>query len=114
MNRIKELAECCNEVQRKMIKKMIHDAADYVRTVVVMETAASNIAGLDSADAKEIRESTDRARSMAHDAFISSVNAVNRICDKHGVPHIYTDGAERREYGDFAIMLVDEIFNKRN
>ena len=114
MNRIKELTECCNEVQRKMIKKMIHDAADYVRAVVVMETAASNIEGLDSADAKEIRESTDRARSMAHDAFISSVNAVNRICDKHGVPHIYTGSAERREYGDFAMELVAEIFAKRH
>ncbi len=114
MNRIKELTECCNEVQRKMIKKMIHDAADYVRAVVVMETAASNIEGLDSADAKEIRESTDRARSMAHDAFISSVNAVNRICDKHGVPHIYSGGAERREYGDFAMEIVADIFAKRN
>lgn len=113
MNRIKELAECCNEVQRKMIKKMIHDAADYVRAVVVMETAASNIEGLDSADAKEIRESTDRARSMAHDAFISSVNAVNRICDKHGVPPIYTGSAERREYGDFAMELVEDIFANR-
>ena len=40
MNRIKELAECCNEVQRKMIKKMIHDAVDYVRSVVAMEVVA--------------------------------------------------------------------------
>ena len=113
MNKIKELAECCNEMQRRLIKNMIHKAVDYVRAVVVMETAASNIEGLDSADAKELRESTDRARSLAHDAFISSVDVVNRICDKHGVPRIYTGGEHRREYGDFAMELVKDIFANR-
>lgn len=113
MDKIRELSEQCNEMQRKLIKKMIHSAVDYVRAVIVMETAASNIEGLDAEEAKENRESTDRARSMAHDAFISSVDVVNRICDKHGLPHIYNGGEHRRDYGDFALRLVDEIFIKR-
>ena len=43
-----------------------------------------------------------------------SVGIVNRICDKHDFPRIYTGGEARREYGDFAIALVSEIFAKRN
>ena len=114
MEKITKLAECCNEIERSMIKRMIHNAAEYVRAVVIMETAACNVAGLDAAEAREAKESTDRARSLAHDAFISSVNSVNRICERRGVPPIYDGGCERRAYGDFAIMLIDEIFNKRN
>lgn len=78
-----------------------------------METAVRNIEGLDLEDAKELRESTDRARSMAHDVFISSVDVVNRICDKHNMPCIYTVITERRAYGDFAMELVKDIFANR-
>ena len=114
MQKLIKLTELCNEIERSMIKRMIHNAAEYVRAVVIMETAACNIAGLDAAEAREAKESTDRARTLAHDAFISSVNSVNRICERRGVPPIYDGGCERREYGDFAIALVDEIFTKRN
>ena len=113
MDKLRELSEQCNEMQRKLIKKMIHSAIDYVRAVVIMETAASNIEGLDAKEAKENRESADRARTIAHDAFISSVDVVNRLCDKHGLPHIYNGGEHRRDYGDFALRLVDDIFIKR-
>lgn len=114
MEKLKELAKVCTDAQRKLICEMIHDAADYVRAVVVMETAASNIAGLDSDAAKDALATTDRARTVAHDAFIAPANVVNRICDKHDFPHIYTGGDARREYGDFAIALVTEIFAKRS
>ena len=62
----------------------------------------------------EERESTDRTRSNDHNAFISSVDAVNKICDAHGVPRIYTGSTERRAYGDFAMELVADIFAKRH
>ena len=114
MEKLKELAKVCTDAQRKLVREMIHDAVDYVRAVVVMETAASNIAGLDSDAAKDALATTDRARTVAHDAFIASVNVVNRICDKHEFPRIYTGGDARREYGDFAIALVTEIFTKRS
>ena len=114
MDKIRELVDRCNDMERSLIQDMIHNAADYVRAVTIMETAASNIAGLDADESKEAKQSTDRARSIAHDAFISSVNVVNRICDKHGVPRIYTGGTERRAYGDFAMEIVADIFEKRH
>jgi hypothetical protein len=81
---------------------------------IAMEVVAARIADLDPEDFKEERESTDRTRSNDHNAFISSVDAVNKICDAHGVPRIYTGGTERRAYGDFAMELIADIFEKRH
>lgn len=114
MNRIMELIKLCNSAERFRISMMLNNAADYVRSVVVMEVAAARVAELDFEEYREERESTDRARSNRHDALISSVDAVNKICDAHGVPRIYTGGTERRAYGDFAMELVADIFTKRH
>ena len=114
MNRIKQLVAICNGAERFRISMMLNNAADYVRSVVTMEVVAARVADLDDEDFREERQSTDRARSNVHDAFISSVDAVNKICDAHGVPRLYTGGAERRAYGDFAMELVAEIFAQRH
>lgn len=114
MNRIKELIELCNSAERFRVAMMLNNAADYVSSVVAMEVVAARVADLDPEEFRDERESTDRARSNAHNAFISSVDAVNKICDAHGVPHIYTGGTERRDYGDFAMELVADIFTKRH
>lgn len=55
----------------------------------------------------------DASRSRTHDALISQVNAVNRLCECVGVEKIYTGGEDRREYGDFAMELVNAIFGER-
>ncbi len=114
MNRIKELVELCNSAERFRISMMLNNAADYVRSVVAMEVVAARVVDLDPEDFREERESTDRNRSHTHDTFISSVDAVNKICDAHGVPRIYTGGTERRAYGDFAMELVADIFANRH
>ena len=114
MNRIKELIEFCNSAERFRIAMMLNNAADYVRSVVVMEVVAARVDELDPEDFREEREATDRTRSNDHNAFISSVDAVNKICDAHGVPHVYTGGADRRDYGDFAMELVSDIFANRH
>lgn len=114
MNRIKELVEICSDAERFRISMMLNNAADYVHSVVAMEVVAARVADLDPEEFREERESTDRTRSNDHNAFISSVDAVNKICDAHGVPHIYTGGTNRRDYGDFAMELVADIFAKRH
>ena len=114
MNKILELAKLCNSAERYKISLMLNNAADYVRSVAVMEIVAAHVADLDPEEFREERQSTDRTRSNDHNAFISSVDAVNKICDAHGVPRIYTGSTERRAYGDFAMELVADIFAKRH
>ena len=111
---INDLAKKCNDMECELIEQMIHNAADYVRSVIIMETTANNIVRLDSAEAQEAKQSADRARTIAHDAFISSVNIVNRICDKHEFKRIYTDGEDRRDYGEFALRIIRDIFTSRH
>lgn len=111
---INDLAKKCNDIECELIEQMIHNAADYVRAVIIMETAASNIASLDADGTREAKQSTDRVRTIAHDAFISSVNIVNRICDKYELRRIYTDGGDRRDYGEFALRIVRDIFASRH
>ena len=114
MKAVYDLVGLCNGAERFRISMMLNNAADYVRSVVAMEVVAARVADLDAEDFREERESTDRTRSNDHNAFISSVDAVNKICDAHGVPRIYTSGTERRAYGDFAMELVADIFEKRH
>ena len=114
MNRIDELVKICNAAERYRIALMLNNAADYVRSVVVMEVVAAKVQDFDVDDYKEMRESTDRTRSNDHNTFIDSVKRVNAICDAHGVPHVYNGSDQRREYGDFAMELVAEIFAGRN
>ncbi len=114
MNRIKELVELCNGAERFRISMMLNNAAYYVRSVVTMEVVAAQICEYDPEGFREERESTDRTRSNNHNAFISSVDAVNKICDAHGVPRIYTYNTEHIAYGDFAMELVADIFAKRH
>ena len=114
MNRIKELVEHCNGAERFRISMMLNNAADYVRSVVAMEVIAARVADLDPEEFRDARQSTDRRRSDDHDAFISSVDAVNKICDAHSVPRIYTGSTERKAYGDFAMELVADIFANRH
>lgn len=114
MNQIQNLLPLCTDAERFRISMMLNNAAEYIRSVVAMEVVAARVADFDDEDFKYERESTDRARSRAHDMFIASVNTVNAICDAHAVPRIYTGGEARRSYGDFAMELVSDIFINRN
>lgn len=114
MNRIKELVELCNGAERFKISMMLNNAADYVRSVVAMEVVAAQVCEFDPEEYREERESTDRTRSNNHNTFISAIDAVNKICDVHGVSRIYTGSTDRRAYGDFAMELITDIFAKRH
>lgn len=114
MERIKQLVALCNSAERYRIAMMLGNAADYVRAVAIMETVAARVEDFEPEEFRAEREATDRTRTNEHNAFISSVDAVNRICDAHGVARIYKGSTARREYGDFALELVTDIFVNRH
>jgi hypothetical protein len=57
---------------------------------------------------REIITRLDTARRRAHDAFISRVNAVNRICAKKGLELFYQGLDDRVSIGDCAFILQRE------
>lgn len=113
MKQLNALASLCDTDMRECIEEMLIHAGEYVSAVTAMETKILNFAGRDQQDFREAVAEYDRARTAAHNALISSVDIVNRICAMCGQPPIYTGGSERREYGDFAFALVREIFEAR-
>ena len=112
--KINALIRICTAAERYRIAMMLNNAADYMRSVVIMEVVATRVEELEPEEFREARESTDCTRSNDHTSFIASVDAVNKICDAHGVERIYTGGSVRREYGDFALELVSDVFINRH
>ena len=112
-SKLMALASLCNETERKMIEEMVISAADYVQAVVVMETKVTNYMGREGNDKFEEVATSDSWRTGRHESMMAKVNIVNRICTNHNMAPIYAGGSHRRQYGDFALELVSEIFTGR-
>ena len=107
------LAKECDTEEQELIEEMIVNAAEYVRSVIVMETAARNLLGRAAEEYRDDVSAKECSRTMTHNALISEVNIVKRICVNHGQKMIYEGDNERRHYGDFAMELTAEIFGER-
>ena len=113
MEQLTALAQVCDEDERDLIEKMTCAAANYVQAVIHMKTKSLNYAGRTGEDLRTAVEHADRERRSCHNALISCVDIVNRLCGFHRLPPIYTGSTARREYGDFAMQLTNEIFAQR-
>jgi len=113
LSRIQELVLVCDTDERELIEEMVTKAAAYVQAVTIMETTARNYTDRAADELREAVSSTDKSRRNVHNSLISAVDIVNRICAMHNQPALYTGSERRREYGDFALALVTEIFANR-
>lgn len=113
LERLKELSDAVDDDLKDSVEDVVVAAGKYVSAVTTMECTARNFAGRTGADKREVVEQTDKARTIAHNSFISAVDLANRIANSQGMAPIYTGGSERRKYGDFALQIVDEIFKER-
>ena len=111
--RLDLLLPLCDDDERELIEDMICDAANYVKCVAIMEAQAHNFAGRTGQDYRDTVTRADNTRHIQHNALISSVNVVNRICVSHNVEPIYQGDTVRKHYGDFALELITEIFVNR-
>lgn len=113
MEQLEALAKECDTEEQELIEEMIFNAAEYMKAVIVMETTSRNVLGREADEYRGAVTSTDRTRTAVHNGLISAVNIVNRICQNHNCPLIYTGDEQRRRYGDFAMELTTEIFKDR-
>ena len=113
LQQIEELKRHFDEEEMDCVEEMILKAGQYVQAVVRMETTARNWVGRGGEELREKVSSTDGSRRMAHNSLISATDIVNRLCKNHDLPLIYTGDTVRRHYGDFALALVKEVFEKR-
>lgn len=113
LNQLRTLSETCDdELYRECIESMILKAAEYVEIVTRMETLSMNFPARKGEELRQMVSEADSRRHAVHDALISEVDIVNRICERCGMAPVHT-GPARREYADFAFRLVQEIFDNR-
>lgn len=113
LQQIEEMKRHFDELEMECVEEMILKANQYVQAVVLMETTARNWIGRSGEELREKVSATDGARTIAHNSLIAGTDIVNRLCKNHGLPLIYTGDSLRRHYGDFALALVAEVFERR-
>lgn len=98
-----------------LMEDLISSASDYVRRVNVLEVGL--MVGKYSKEGSEYREyieKLDKLRSSAHNALITNVKIINRLCKNNDLPPIYIGNEEDRiQVAEFAKQVVEELFRTR-
>ena len=98
-----------------LMEDLISSASDYVRRVNVLEIGL--MVGKYNKEGSEYREyieKLDKLRSSAHNALITNVKIINRLCKNNDLPPIYDgDEEERIKVAEFAKQVVEELFSTR-
>jgi len=99
-----------------LVRDMVDSCANYVDTIVNVENAI-NVYRFRVEDPSELRvmiQQLDQTRRIVHNALISNVRIVDRLCKMEGVEPIFGGSDEDRlAVAEFAKRVVDEYFEDR-
>lgn len=115
LNLYKAKSKCIGGEDCDMYLGLLEEMIDYAKDYVDVCSNQSKLSII-VLDEKEIHKrilDLEEPRSLAHNAFIGSVNAVNRACDRINCERIYEGGNHRLDYAEFAINIVNELFKVR-
>ena len=101
-----------DELEMDALQMMIKNCTGYIDKVIQYVTSPSLInMKMDGEDRRAAIEQLDIDRHNAHEALISSVKMVNRICQLHHLEPIYDgDISNRYDIALFAEKLVSEVY----
>ena len=99
--------------EKTFVEDMVVACGEYVAAVTREEIVSLNIAGRIGQDLRDEREDADKVRTHLHDAAISDIKIVNRLCVKNNVPPVYDGPDDRHAYGDFIFKVVQELGDAR-
>ena len=117
--KIKELCKVLADSKGSSAVSLVDGAVDsfirYFNAVLKSElkhtTAGYLVSG---SEYREIISELDHSRSTVHNAAISNLNMLNRMCVQNGLEPLFTgDTADRVAVGDFCGEFCKEWFDKR-
>lgn len=110
---LKKLEDCDELLE--YVFNMIDYCGQYVGAVVSQQSILYvKKSMLDGESFHTIAQEADTTRSIKHDALITTVKIVNRLCGEVGAEPIYTGDIEKRvEVAEFAKQVVNEMFDVR-
>lgn len=95
------------------VVETLHACAGYVELVTSQEGMIQNARfRMDPPEFRAYVMNLDRTRRIQHEALMTEVNVLNRLCKMVGLPPIApnVDENRRETYFDFAKQVVDEYF----
>lgn len=112
---IRTISESNDRECLDLMEDLISSASDYVRRVNVLEIGLMvGKYNKEGAEYREYIEKLDKQRSNAHNALITNVKIINRLCKNNNLELIYSGNEEDRiEVAKFAQQVVEELFSTR-
>lgn len=112
---IRAISESNDRECLDLMEDLISSASDYVRRVNVLEIGLMvGKYNKDDSEYREYIEKLDKLRSGAHNALITNVKIINRLCKNNDLPLIYKGNEEDRiQVAEFAKQVVEELFSTR-
>lgn len=98
--------------ERKLqhVQKLIDQSAAYVESVLNMESRIEVLRfHLEPEDYRAAVSKLDSRRKSMHDALISMVSMVNRLCETYLQEKLYQGETDRQSIAKFAFDLVQEF-----
>lgn len=98
-----------------IVHDLVENSHRYITAVVNMENSITTMRfRLDGEDYRQYMQNLDTARRIVHNALISSVKIVNRLCNEEKIELIYEgDITDRFKVGSLAMEIVDDYFKNR-
>jgi len=98
----------------KTVEGIVEDCGRYIKRVHDTEVAYT-IARfrMETKEYTKYYEELDRNRKITHDALISGVRLLNRLCMLNDLPPIFEGTEDRVSVADFAKEVVDEFYETR-
>jgi succinate dehydrogenase/fumarate reductase-like Fe-S protein len=98
----------------ELVRDMIINCGAYIQKVNVLEAQVITRAVDNPEDYRQLVSEMDKQRSTAHNALISSVAIINRLCKTVDMPPLFPGNIDNRiEVAEFAMKLVNEMFQHR-
>lgn len=98
-----------------LMQDVISSASDYVRRVNVLEIGLMvGKYNKEGAEYREYIEKLAKQRSNVHNALMTNVKIINRLCKNNDLAYIYSGNEDDRiQVAEFAQNVVEELFSTR-
>ncbi len=99
----------------KIIEDFFQKSIEYISIVVSLEITrltAKNY--LNGEDYRRFVEEMDRKRNIKYYNLLTSLQIINRLCDKCETQHFYVGADDHAAIGEFAGKVVQDLFSVGN
>lgn len=99
----------------ELLNETLNGCSEYVHAVNSMENCQRVLKfRLEPEDYKERLKALDQNRRILHNATISGIKAINRLCKTSNLPPLYEgDESDRYAIADFALTVTNVVFVNR-